>query len=62
MQPNQIYKCFNPKVFLHQNKQAKSYSKIRGHLFRKIGSVYLKFEKKTKTKNKQTNKIKLCTL
>ena len=34
--------------FLHQNKQTKSYSKSRRHLYRKIGSVYLKFEKNPK--------------
>ena len=42
-----------PKVFLYQNKQTKSYSKSRRHLYRKIGSAYLKFEKK---------QTKLCTL
>ena len=46
MQPNEIYKCFNPKVFL----------KSKHHLDRKIGSVYLKFEKK-KTVNKAVHII-----
>ena len=31
-------------------KQTKSYSKSRRHLYRKIGSVYLKSEKKKKKK------------
>ena len=39
-------------LFLHQNKQTKLYSKSRRHFYRKIGSVYLKFEKKKKTINK----------
>ena len=39
-----------PKFFLYQNKQTKSYSKSRRHLYRKIGSVCLKFEKKKKKK------------
>ena len=37
-----------PKVFLYQNKHTKSYSKSRRHLYRKISSVYFKFEKKNK--------------
>ena len=32
-----------PKVFLHQNKRTKSYSKSRHHLYRKIGSVMVQF-------------------
>ena len=35
-----------PRFFLHQNKQTKSYPKSRHHPYRKIGSVYLKFEEK----------------
>ena len=43
-------------LFLHQNKQTKLYSKSRRHLYRKIGSVYLKFEKK-KTINKAVHTV-----
>ena len=46
----------NAKVFLHQNKQTKPYSKSRRRLYRKIGSVYLKFEKKKK-KNKAVHTV-----
>ena len=39
----------------HQNKQTESYSNSRSHLYREKGSVYLKFEKKSK-KIKTINK------
>ena len=38
-----------------QNKQTKSYSKSRHHLYRKIGSVYLKFEKRKDNKQSCAN-------
>ena len=57
-----FFKKHNFKKHEAQNadkiKQTKSYSKSRRHLYEKIGSVYLKFEKKT-NKKQQT---KLCTL
>ena len=44
-----------PEGFFYIKKnQTKSYSKSGRHLYWKIGSVYLKFEKKITEKNKQS--------